>query len=69
MLNDWVTWMKSNGFKGNNGNYISVISGYRTVETQEEIKNHAPNSSAIPGTSMHGWGIAVDLIFIIKMVS
>jgi uncharacterized protein YcbK (DUF882 family) len=38
MLNDWVTWMKSNGFKGNNGNYISVISGYRTVETQEEIK-------------------------------
>jgi LAS superfamily LD-carboxypeptidase LdcB len=63
MLNDWVTWMKSNGFKGNNGNYISVISGYRTVETQEEIKNHAPNSSAIPGTSMHGWGIAVDFNF------
>jgi hypothetical protein len=27
MLNDWVTWMKSNGFKGNNGNYISVIVG------------------------------------------
>jgi hypothetical protein len=31
-----IVTLKSNGFKGNNG-YISV-SGYRTVETQEEIK-------------------------------
>jgi hypothetical protein len=34
MLNDWVTLMKSNGFKGNNG-IIFQLLGYRTVETQK----------------------------------
>jgi hypothetical protein len=53
MLNDWVTWMKSNGFKVIMEIIFQLLVGIE-VETQEEIKNHAPNSSAIPGTSMVG---------------
>ena len=63
MLTDWVAWMISKGFKGQDGKYGSITSAYRNYETQQEIRNSHPDSSAVPGTSMHGWGIAIDFNF------
>lgn len=35
-------------------------SSYRTVEMQVEMKNIYGSNAATPGTSNHGWGLAVD---------
>ena len=35
--------------------------GLRTYSAQVKIKQRKPNLAAPPGTSMHGWGAAVDL--------
>ena len=48
------------------GKTISVISGYRTYDKQVYLWNtvahaHDPNWVARPGTSNHGWVLAVDL--------
>ena len=69
MLTEWVKWMKDNGFKGENskGNiYAYINSAFRTYQQQEEIKKTRGSSAAIPGTSRHGWGIAIDLQYFNK---
>ncbi len=51
------------------GDRLSILGGsgaaYRSLQIQQEIKASNPGSSsaqvAIPGTSNHGWGLAVDL--------
>lgn len=35
--------------------------GYRTYERQLSIKKEKPNLAAKPGTSNHGWGMAIDM--------
>lgn len=36
-------------------------SGYRTYQTQLELKQTKPSLAATPGTSKHGWGMAIDI--------
>lgn len=66
MLTDWVAWMKSEGFVGNKGNYAYLNSAFRTQAQQEAISKKNPKSSATPGKSNHGWGIAIDFQFFKK---
>ena len=66
MLNDWVTWMKGQGFKGSGGNYAYITSIFRDYNKQVQIKNEYGSAAAAPGTSAHGWGIAVDLQYFDK---
>jgi GH24 family phage-related lysozyme (muramidase) len=66
MLKDWVNWMIEQGFVGQNGNYAYINSLFRTYEIQKQLKEEAiaknrPKTAAEPGTSNHGWGIAVDI--------
>ena len=58
--------MKTQGFAGIGGsgvNYAKITSVFRDYEKQVEIKNQYGSSAATPGTSNHGWGIAIDLQF------
>jgi hypothetical protein len=42
------------------GNNIAITDSYRTLEEQYAIKAAKPDLAATPGTSNHGWGLAVD---------
>jgi hypothetical protein len=39
---------------------IKINSGYRTYADQVRVRREYPNDSATPGTSNHGFGLAVD---------
>jgi LAS superfamily LD-carboxypeptidase LdcB len=39
---------------------IKINSAYRTYADQERVRREYPNDSATPGTSNHGFGLAVD---------
>jgi hypothetical protein len=43
------------------GANIALTDGYRTYEQQVEVKARKPRLAATPGSSMHGWGLAVDV--------
>jgi hypothetical protein len=43
------------------GRPICVTDSYRTLEMQVDVHRRKPNMTAVPGTSNHGWGTAVDL--------
>lgn len=67
MLNDWVKWMRDEQkFKGNNGNYAYITSIFRDFDKQVQVKKDRGNAAAPPGTSPHGWGIAIDLQYFDK---
>lgn len=66
MLTDWVTWMKENEFNGNSNGYAYITSVFRDYDKQVEVKKQYKGSAAEPGTSNHGWGIAIDLQFLKK---
>jgi hypothetical protein len=66
MLSEWVAWMKSNGYVGNNGAYARINSAFRSIGQQQIIHRNHPNASAPVGTSMHGWGVAIDFQFFTK---
>jgi len=63
MINDWITWMKGQEFKGASGNYVTITSVFRDYEKQVAIKKEYGSGAATPGTSPHGWGMAVDFQF------
>jgi hypothetical protein len=67
MLTDWVKWMRDEqGFEGNSGNYAYINSMFRDYAKQVEVKEDYGSGAATPGTSPHGWGIAIDLQFFDK---
>lgn len=66
MTNDFITWMKSEGFKGTNGTYLTITSMFRSIERQKQTKADNGSKAATPGKSPHGWGIAVDFQFLDK---
>lgn len=43
------------------GEDISISDAYRTYGSQVAVRAEKPALAARPGTSLHGWGIAVDL--------
>lgn len=43
------------------GTPICVTDSYRNYATQVELYRTKPSLAAVPGTSNHGWGVAVDL--------
>ncbi|MFE6506323.1 D-alanyl-D-alanine carboxypeptidase family protein [Nocardioides sp. NPDC057767] len=43
------------------GEGICVTDSYRSIEAQEQVFEAKPDLAADPGTSRHGWGIALDL--------
>lgn len=43
------------------GSPICITDGYRTLAEQQALSRRKPGLTARPGTSEHGWGLAVDL--------
>lgn len=48
-------------FAGAFGEPICITDSYRTYASQVELYGEKPALAAVPGTSNHGWGLAVDL--------
>ena len=40
---------------------ICITDSYRSYEEQAWLYANKPGLAAVPGTSNHGWGVAVDL--------
>jgi hypothetical protein len=53
--------LMSAGFEADNGETICITDSYRSREGQERAHVLKPTLTATPGTSVHGWGLAVDL--------
>jgi cell wall-associated NlpC family hydrolase len=43
------------------GSPICITDSYRTYSSQVRLYGQKPTLAAVPGTSNHGWGLAVDL--------
>jgi cell wall-associated NlpC family hydrolase len=43
------------------GSPICITDSYRTYASQVRLYGEKPSLAAVPGTSNHGWGLAVDL--------
>lgn len=43
------------------GRNISITDSYRPIGSQVRLKKQKPGLAATPGTSNHGWGLALDL--------
>lgn len=43
------------------GESICVTDGYRTLAEQQQLRRIKPRYAARPGSSEHGWGLAIDL--------
>lgn len=48
-------------YKGRFGTPLCVTDSYRTLAEQVDVYRRKPGLAARPGTSNHGWGIAMDL--------
>lgn len=51
----------STAFAGAFGTPICITDSYRTYASQVDLYGRKPALAAVPGTSNHGWGLAVDL--------
>lgn len=43
------------------GEDLQITDGYRSYSSQVSVRSRKPGLAARPGTSQHGWGLAVDL--------
>lgn len=48
-------------YKKKFGSYISITDSYRNYDQQVAVRKAKPTLAAVPGTSNHGWGLALDL--------
>lgn len=48
-------------FRAQFGRNISITDSYRSLANQVLLKRQKPGLAATPGTSNHGWGLALDL--------
>ena len=48
-------------FAADRGGSLCITDSYRTYAGQVRLYGHKPALAAVPGTSNHGWGLAVDL--------
>jgi cell wall-associated NlpC family hydrolase len=51
----------SAAFAADMGGPICITDSYRTYASQVDLYGRKPALAAVPGTSNHGWGLAVDL--------
>lgn len=51
----------SQAYAGVFGTPMCVTDSYRTFAQQVDLYRRKPSLAAVPGTSNHGWGLAVDL--------
>lgn len=57
-----VSFAKMNAaFKKDTGKELAVTDSYRSLEAQISVAERKPGFAARPGTSNHGWGLALDL--------
>jgi hypothetical protein len=48
-------------FAADTGGRLCITDSYRTYASQVRLYGQKPALAAVPGTSNHGWGLAVDL--------
>jgi murein DD-endopeptidase MepM/ murein hydrolase activator NlpD len=53
--------LMDSAFSARFGRRLSVSDSYRSLSEQQALFTAKPNLAAVPGTSNHGWGLAVDL--------
>lgn len=51
----------SSAFRGAFGKNLCITDSYRSYASQVDLYGRKPSLAALPGTSNHGWGVAVDL--------
>ena len=51
----------SGAFAGAFGTPLCITDSYRTYGGQVRLYGEKPELAAVPGTSNHGWGLALDL--------
>ena len=57
-----VSFAKMNAaFKKDTGKELAVTDSYRSLDSQISVAERKPGFAARPGTSNHGWGLALDL--------
>ena len=56
---DW--WRLNRSFRARFAQNLCLTDSYRSYEAQSQVYATKPGLAATPGTSRHGWGVAVDL--------
>ena len=51
----------NDAFRAKFGRDICLTDSYRTYGSQQRVAWTKPGLAAVPGRSMHGWGLAIDL--------
>jgi LAS superfamily LD-carboxypeptidase LdcB len=51
----------SAAYKSRFGRSLCITDSYRSYASQVDLYGRKPSLAALPGTSNHGWGVAVDL--------
>jgi D-alanyl-D-alanine carboxypeptidase len=54
-------WQFNDAFVAAFGRPICMTDSYRSLAVQRDLYIRKPGLAAVPGTSNHGWGLAVDL--------
>jgi D-alanyl-D-alanine carboxypeptidase len=54
-------WKLDRAFRQRFGTGICITDSYRSYDAQAQVYASKPGLAAVPGTSTHGWGMAVDL--------
>lgn len=54
-------WRLSAAYALGLGERVCIIDGYRPLGEQQQLRRTKPRYAARPGSSEHGWGLAVDL--------
>jgi zinc D-Ala-D-Ala carboxypeptidase len=54
-------WQMNDAFRRDFGRSICMSDSYRSLSMQRDLYVRKPGLAAVPGTSNHGWGLAVDL--------
>jgi hypothetical protein len=54
-------WQLNDAFRADFGRSICMTDSYRSLAMQRDLYYRKPGLAAVPGTSNHGWGLAVDL--------
>lgn len=56
-----IAFAKMNAaYKADTGEDMALTDTYRSLESQVSVAGRKPGLAARPGTSLHGWGIAID---------